>query len=272
MSNKTYEEALAVWRAQADESVRRDWVSLAGLHWLAEGRASFGSDPACDLVLPAHAQPLCGALTLNDGQVLLDAAPGVVLYVNGAACQSAQLRSDAQGQPDRVTLGGITMVVIRRGERVGVRLWDSQHPALRSFGGRRWFPPDPAFRLPATFVPYETPKLVPVTNILGDVTETKVPGAVHFTLAGQALQLDVTGYSQQQLFVNFRDATSGHETYGAGRFLSIPIKPAAPLEIDFNYAVSPPCAFTAFATCPLPLRQNWLQVRVAAGELAPDGH
>jgi uncharacterized protein (DUF1684 family) len=149
---------------------------------------------------------------------------------------------------------------------MGVRVKDRQHPARAAFGGRHWFAPDETYCLQAAFVPYDPPRRVPVTNILGDVDDAPSPGYALFTLAGQAYRLDALPDPNGLAFY-FCDTTNPTTTYPAGRYLKSAPPQAGMVTLDFNRAYNPPCAFTAFATCTLPPPQNRLLVAIEAGEL-----
>jgi uncharacterized protein (DUF1684 family) len=119
-------------------------------------------------------------------------------------------------------------------------------------------------------VPYEEPRMVRVPNVLGQMNEMPSPGAVEFTRDGRAIRLDgvLEEEGAQELFFIFRDGTSGKETYGSGRFLYAPLPKDGRIVLDFNKAYNPPCAFTPYATCPLPPPQNRIPIRIEAGEKA----
>src|SRR5262245_60124196 len=267
MEPTSYQADVERWRRKMDDALRAEdgWLTLAGLFWLHEGSNSFGADPASDIVLPDGSAPdAAGVFELRDGVVTLH--PGAGVTVNNAPASAARLRSDADGSPDRVGLGALTLLIIRRGARIGVRVKDARSPARAAFTGRRWYAADEAYRIQAAFVPYDPPRLLPVGNILGDVEDTPSPGYALFALEGQECRLDALPNPNGLAFY-FRDATNGRMTYPVGRYL----KSAAPLDgrlvLDFNRAYNPPCAFTAFATCTLPPPQNRLLLPIQAGEL-----
>lgn len=272
---QTYETALETWRAAREAALRapEGWLSVAGLFWLREGESSMGSDPGCDVVLPAGAAPASLArLELRDGAVTVLAA-GPELLVNGEAPPPRPLRGAGdEGGPDRITAGRLLLQIHRSGDRVGVRVRDPEHPERAAFAGCRWYPPRPEYRLAGRYVAYDPPRAAVIENLLGDAEERVVPGHVAFSLGGQELRLDLWGAPGPSQMIVFRDATSGVETYGAARFLYVELGPDGAVELDFNKAVSPPCAFTPFATCPLPPPQNRLAIPIPAGELAPEGH
>jgi uncharacterized protein len=267
-----YVREIEDWRQEIEATLRRDWVSLAGRFELQPGLNRIGADPAGEVVLPAGSAPNhIGDLRLEDGTVSLTVAPEAVLFINGAPLEGiVTLRSDATGTPDIVTLNALTFFIIQRGPRTIVRLRDANNPRLQSFGGRRWFPVDESYSIEGVFTPYDPPKSLAITNLLGDTSAQTSPGAVTFMLGGQKHQLDATGWRNGGLLLHFRDATNGALTYGGGRAL-ITAPPAGNLvALDFNRTTNLPCAFTEFATCPLPPQQNRLSVRVDAGELRPD--
>jgi uncharacterized protein (DUF1684 family) len=270
--SSSYRAELEAWRQEIEVPLRRDWLSLVGRYELQPGQHRLGSDPTAAISLPADSAPdEVGLLTFQDGRVWLRAANGVSLFVNGEPLVGERpLQSDAEAPgPDLVTLGSLSLFIIKRGERTIVRIRDAASPLLTSFGGRRWFPVDEAYRVPAQVIPYDPPKALAITNILGDTSGQYSPARVRFHLGGQEHQLDATGSLSEGLVVHFRDATSGSLTAGGGRVLSSAAPRDGTVILDFNRATNLPCAFTEFATCPLPLPQNRLSIAVQAGEMLP---
>jgi uncharacterized protein (DUF1684 family) len=265
------------WRAQREARLRGDegWLTVAGLFWLKEGENVFGSDGKAEVVLPAHSSPQrAGVLELHGGKVTVKAAPGVPLTLDGKPVDKKELRDDVPGPPDVLSLGALRFFVIERSGRYAIRLRDLKSPARAAFAGVRWFPIKKEYRVVGRFIPHRSPRKLAVPNVLGMVEEMESPGAVEFTLAGQKLRLEPV-YEEpnaKELFYIFRDRTAGHETYGAGRFFYTDLPKDGQVIIDFNKAYTPPCAFTRFATCPLPPRQNQLPVRIEAGELNDGNH
>lgn len=272
ISEVGYVTEIEAWRRDVEVPLRRDWVSLAGRFELEPGASRIGADPTSDIVLPAGSAPdHVGVLTFDSGAATLTGAPGIELFVNGAALtEPVQLRSDASGTPDVVTLGALTFFLIQRGPRTILRLRDANSPVLRDFGGRRWFAVDESYRVEGIFTPYDPPKPLEITNLLGDTSGQTSPGAVTFTLGGQEHRLDATGWRDGGLVLHFRDATNGALTYGGGRALITAPPVGSLVVLDFNRTANLPCAFTEFATCPLPPAQNRLGIPVAAGEQRPD--
>ncbi len=261
---------VAAWRAQREAGLRKPegWLSLVGLFWLKEGENRFGSDPGNTVLLPEGRAPaLAGTLVRRGDAVRLAAAPGVTVRIDGQEVETADLVSDEVGKPTVVELGPLSFFLIQRGERLGVRVRDTASPVLAAFHGLDSYPVDAAWRVDARFEPYQPPKPVAVPNILGDVEEQTSPGAVVFERHGATHRLDaLEGGEDGSLFLIFADPTNQAETYGAGRFLDTAPPRDGRVAVDFNQAYNPPCAFTAFATCPLPPRQNRLALAVRAGE------
>jgi uncharacterized protein (DUF1684 family) len=271
-----YQHQIETWRQAREARLRGDegWLTVAGLFWLKEGANRFGSDPAGEVVLPAHSAPArAGILRLHNGKVTIEPAPGVAVTLKGQPVGSRELRSDTPGPEDVLSLGRTRFFVIERSGRLAIRLRDLESPARKAFTGLRWFPIRPEYRVVGHFKPHAAPRKLSVPNVLGLVEEMISPGVVTFQLQGKELSLEPVYETpaQDELFFIFRDKTSAHETYGAGRFFYAANPKNGEVIIDFNRAYTPPCAFTRFATCPLPPRQNQLPVRIEAGEL-DDGH
>jgi hypothetical protein len=246
------------------------WLTVVGLFWLTPGIQTIGSAPESDIQLPDGAPPAVGALELTGGnRVIFSAEDRADIAVNGGPAQFGPLRTDADGGPDLVQAGRITFYLIQRGDRIGVRVKDPQAPARQSFHGLDHFPIDPASRVTAVLEGYPEPMSVAVPTEIGEPTMMLAPGLLHFELHGQALALEpyITGPDDRELFIVFRDATSGESTYGGGRFLSATLEDESDeVVLDFNLAINPPCAFTPYATCPLATPDNTLPVPIEAGE------
>ncbi|MBZ5609510.1 MAG: DUF1684 domain-containing protein [Acidobacteriia bacterium] len=247
-----YRKALERWRVQHEAELKAEdgWLAVAGLFWLKEGRNTAGSDPSNDIVLP-RGPAKAGVFELRAGKTTFRAATGASVPVN---------------EKDQVRFDGLVMTVIQRGDRFGVRLKDPASKQRREFTGLHWFPARESYRVTGKFVAYEKPKMIPITNVLGQTEPEASPGYVTFTLQGRSLRLEPVT-EDDRLFFIFRDLTAGWETYPAGRFLYASWPKNGEVELDFNKAENPPCAFTAYATCPLPPKQNRLAIRIEAGEL-----
>jgi uncharacterized protein (DUF1684 family) len=266
-----YTDEVEQWKAKRLASLKGEdgWLSLVGLHWLKEGENRLGSDPSSDVpLLEGKAPRVAGSIFLSGGATRIEARPDSGITSEGKPVTSLDLQPDTSGKPTVLKLGTLTFHVIKRGERLGVRVKDSASPERTNFRGLEYFPVDERWRVEARLEPHNPPKSIPITNVLGMEEDTPSPGTLVFDLNGQTYRLDaLTEGGEEQFFVIFADQTSGKETYGAGRYLYAgPPDSQGRLLIDFNKAYSPPCAFTKYATCPLPPEQNKLPIRVEAGE------
>ncbi|MHB8872283.1 MAG: DUF1684 domain-containing protein [Myxococcaceae bacterium] len=251
------------WRAWHEERVGalkapRGWLSLTGIHWLSPGEN--------------RNEGLPGVFGLADGQVTVTAAAGDGYVLDGKPVTRHVLISDAKGKPDLVKLGkSQTLALIARGPKLALRVWDENSPGRKGFKGIEAFPPDPSWRITARWEPYPTPRPVQVPSVVGIPTQELAPGRAWFVVQGKEYSLEPTTDGDGLFFV-FKDQTSREQTYGSGRFLDAPAPRDGKLVLDFNRAVNPPCAFTRYATCPLPRPENVLPVRIEAGEKRPAGH
>ena len=263
-------ETAEEWKVRRLASLKREdgWLSLVGLHWLEEGENRFGSASDNTLVLPPAAPPAAGTLTLAGGTVTL--APAAPMTIDGKPVEGATtLRDDSNDAGATIVqMGTMRFNVIKRGERYGLRVKDSEAPTRTQFAGLEYFPVDPKWRLEARFEPYDPPKKIPIADVTGMVADSISPGAIVFTVDGQEHRLDpILEDGSPNLFVIFRDQTSADSTYPAGRYVyASPAGSDGKVILDFNKAYNPPCAFTEFATCPLPPPQNRLPMRIEAGE------
>jgi uncharacterized protein (DUF1684 family) len=274
VADEAYRAEVQGWRQEREARLKADggWLTVAGLFWLKEGPNRFGTDPAGDIVLPEGSAPArAGVFELKAGQVTVSLVGGASGRIGGKVVSGAMaMRPDTSGSPDVLETGALGMNVIKRGDRFGIRLKDKNSAARRGFTGLKWFDVQEAYRVEARWVSYPQPKPVKVPNVLGQTESMPSPGYAEFTMAGKAVRVDgvLEDPHAEQLFFILRDQTSGKETYGAGRFLYADLPKAGKVVLDFNKAYNPPCAFTPYATCPLPPPQNWMPVRVEAGELA----
>jgi uncharacterized protein (DUF1684 family) len=260
-------------RRRREERLRdpEGWLSLVGLHWLHEGENRFGTDPAGEIPLAAQAGPLpalAGRITVNQGRATASAEPGAgVTVVDGPLPDGLELVDDTADEPTVLALGSLRFYLVRRGERLGIRVKDRAAPAIAAFGGLDYFPIDPRWQLAARLEPASPGTTIPVPDVLGDVDADDSPGDVAFELDGGIHRLHALEAQPGHLWLIFADATNGDETYGGGRFLVTgPLQPDNSVELDFNLTYNPPCVFSPYATCPLPPEGNRLALRVEAGE------
>jgi len=269
-ADPAWADELTRFRADREKSIAGPdgWITLVGRFALATGANSVGSDPGSVAVLPSDRAPaLLGMLDVETDTVSWTTAAGADVRVEGEPVTRFALTDDSQGEPTLLEAGSLRLHVIRRGDAFFLRARDRKHPARASFRGLDWFAPDPAWRVRARLEPSPPGTTVPIVNVLGQTEKEPSPGWLVFTVDGAEYRLAALAGDDGGFFVIFKDPTSRASTYPAGRFLDT----AAPgaqgfVELDFNRAYSPPCAFTAFATCPLPPRENFLALRIEAGE------
>jgi len=267
-----HEKTVLEYRSKLEMTLKSDtgWLTVAGLHWLKPGQTTVGSDPKSGFVLPAgKVPPKLGVFRLVGKKVSLKVEPGVAIQVNGKPFTEGALVDDGDGRTsDLVTAGGLTMTVLDRGGKIGIRLRDKTSKYRKEFTRRSWFPVKEEFRVKGKFLPYAIPKKLRVPTVIdGVIEEHQSPGEIEFSLGGAVHKAQVLKASEGQLWLIFRDQTSNKSTYPAGRFLYGDLAKDNTVIFDFNKAYNPPCAFTPFATCPLPPRQNSLKVAIEAGEL-----
>src|SRR5688572_17715190 len=273
-----YRAEIAKWRQEREARLKGDggWLQVAGLFWLKDGANTFGTDGKSAIVLPAGSAPArAGVFELRGGKVTVRMQPGVDATVADKPWQTAAIRPDVPAPADVLRVAPrLSLHVIERGGRLGIRMKDKESRLLKEFTGLRWFPVREEQRVEARFVPYTPPKKVPVPNILGQVDDLPSPGYAVFQVGGREVRLDpvLEDPGATELFFIFRDETAKKETYPAGRFLYSAMPKDGKVVLDFNKAYSPPCAFTPYATCPLPPRQNRLPVRIEAGEMRSGHH
>lgn len=265
-----YRQQVEAWHARriARLTAPDGWLSLVGLEWLRRGITLIGSAAGNDIVL-ARAPPHLGAVEWGrDGVLRLTLQPGTGATVDGVPATQATLLDDSHPAPTRVAFGSTHFVAIDRGGRKGLRVRDSAAPTRTRFRGIERFPVDPAWRIVADWRPREPPYRLATTTVIGTTETYPAPGTAVFECEGVRCELYpvLEAPGDRQLFLIFRDRTSGHETYGAARFLYADPPRDGRIVLDFNRAYNPPCAFTAYATCPLAPPENRLAVAVRAGE------
>lgn len=243
------------------------WLSLVGLYWLEAGETRVGSSAEAPVRLPERAPARLGLFRLEGKQVVFQSEPSVEVRCAGERVDHLVLRDDRDPKPTVLEWKGIRLQLLWRNERYAVRVRDEEAPTRKGFRGIELFPPDPAYRLEAQFEPFSEVRTVEVPTVLGYFDRMRAPGYVRFWWKGQEyrlLALDDTG--DGRLFLVFGDLTNRSETYGGGRFLYADPPEKGRVILDFNRAYNPPCAFTPYATCPLPPPENRLPFRVEAGE------
>jgi uncharacterized protein (DUF1684 family) len=257
------------WHARRVGELKSEngWINLAGLYWLEEGANRFGSGSQNDLIFPQGTIPAKAGVMYREGdRIRIVAEKGVGLAVDGRPVKKATVFHPDSSRSPVISYGSLRWTIIKRGERTGVRLRDLNSPNLKDFRGVERYPVDTAWRIPAILVREGNTGKLAITNVLGQTTEQPSPGQLRFKINGQACTLDALEEGGE-LFIIFSDATSGEDTYPSGRFLYAAMPGAdGRTWLELNKAINPPCAFTPYATCPLPPRQNRLRLAVTAGE------
>ncbi|NBR08095.1 MAG: DUF1684 domain-containing protein [Opitutaceae bacterium] len=241
------------------------WLTLIGRHLISSGINTVGSAPDNSIILAAG-PPYLGTVTLHEGTVTLTPAPSALLTINDQRIQQPTELIYKGKTPTVVVFGSVNFYVMMRGDSLFLRVKDREADRLKNFAGLDYFSLDLTWRLEATWIPFDPPHQVNITNMIGQTTATPVPGKAVFTRDGRTFELFPIDEGGAELFFVITDLTAGQETYGACRFLSAALPQNGKIILDFNQAENPPCAFTPFATCPLPPKENRLPIRVTAGE------
>jgi uncharacterized protein (DUF1684 family) len=264
-SDTAYEEQIQQWHQKRIESLKEEsgWLNLAGLFWLEEGRNTFGGDEKNDILFPKDkSDPFLGEIVLDKGKVTLKANPDAQIFQGEAPVRELDIFPNEK--PVTLKHKSLRWFVIKRGDKYAVRLRDLESQYLKEFSGIERYPVQEKWRVKARFEP-TTGKKVSITDITGRTADQDSPGTLVFAVDGKEYRLDAVG-STKNLFIIFADQTNKKETYGAGRFLYSAVEEDGVAWLDFNKAINPPCAFSPYATCPLPPRQNKLALAVPAGE------
>jgi len=256
---------------------RNEWMrtensplALAGLFWLKPGDATIGTDATSQIVLPAGtAPPRVGRLQVGPNGVRFVAEQGVQVLSQDVRVTVKDLQIDGAGEtPDVLSLGNLRIKIIKRGDRLGLRLINLKNQSLLHFKELEFYPINAAYRVEGKFIEYRPPKKIQVANILGQIEAMECPGVVEFSLQGQLLRLEpvLESPTADKLFIMFKDGTNGKGTYEGGRYLYAPLPSDRTVVLDFNQAHNPFCAYTSYSTCQIPPLQNWLRMSIPSGE------
>lgn len=269
MTKRNYSGQIQSFRQEMEDKLRAPdgWLTLVGLHWLEEGANYLGTDPSNDIVLPGGTAPEhVGVLERHGEEVVVKVDSRVQVSINGSQVQESSLKPDTSGMPTVISVGDLTFFVIIRGSRVGIRVKQEDHPNLLNFTGRDWFQPSKVFRVPAEVIPYNPPKPAQIENVLGDIEDSSFEARLEFKIRKNGFNLDAFRLNDGRFQILFKDDSSGVSSYPAGRYVVTDKESEGQVMIDFNKAYNPPCAFTNFATCPLPPPQNKISLSIQAGE------
>ncbi|MGH8025211.1 MAG: DUF1684 domain-containing protein [Pseudoxanthomonas sp.] len=267
----------AIWRNERKQDLLKPdgWTSLVGLHWLELKAHYLGSSAGSGIRL-AVGPPKLGMVEQRDGHIYFTPESGVALTLNGEPLTGkAELQTDHDPAPSLLGFdeGKGQLSVIKRGQRFGLRIKYADAPTRLQFAGLDYWQADPEWRIVGKFVPHPPGKTMSIVDIIGTATDAPNPGAIEFVREGKSYRIEAVGEPGNELFLVFADRTSGHGSYPAGRFIDTPGPDAqGKVVLDFNRAYSPPCAFTTFATCPLPPPENRLDLAITAGEKTYASH
>lgn len=273
-----YADSIAAFQARRARLIAgpEGWATHLGLWWLEPGVNRIGADPAGRVVLPAARSPrvIGDVMVEGDSAIFIPARGALVTLDSIPVTGPVRLRSDVESNATILRTGSLLIGYITRNHRKAIRIRDTLHAARKTYA-TSFFPADTGFRRTARFVPRPTQDSMNIIDVHGIETRMSWPGELRFRLGGGEHALQVIkepNYHGDQLFVMFKDSTSGKESYAAMRYIFVaPPDSLGRTVIDFNQAFTPPCAFTTSSTCALPPRGNALPVRVAAGEMKPVG-
>lgn len=281
-ADAVWQQNLSTWRAQREHSLAAPdgWLTLVGLEWLKSGVNSIGSAADNTIRLGEHAPAHIGMLTVSgktpkDTIIQLLSPNGgfpAGFTLNGRPAREGTL-TISDTKPSTMECNGISLVVLARGDRFALRIKDANAPTRTAFHGLHWYAPDAGYRVTARWIPYLPARVEKIPTVIGTTLDMPAPGVAEFLLKGKVYLLEpvLEGGDSTHLFFILRDTTASTTTYGAGRFLTTGLpdhglaQPGS-LTLDFNELYNPPCAYTPYATCPLPPEKNRLPVDIEAGE------
>jgi uncharacterized protein (DUF1684 family) len=266
-----YIEAVLQSRKEREErfkSTERGWLGLVGLYWLRDGENTIGSDKSNDIVLPPVAPDRIGIVQYNNGVATFRAQRGIPIYCNGKKVTLKTLVADIYDDVDFLQIGDLTLVLLERADRHLIRVWDKQSEVRKNFTGFKQYPVDQKYRIEAQYTDYDRPKLICIQDVIEIYHETPFQGYVTFEIDGEEHRLEARVDEDEVMRLDFKDETNGDATYIGGRFLIAEMPKDGKVIVDFNQAYNPPCAYTDYATCPLPPLENRLPISIEAGEKA----
>jgi len=262
-----YQKEMEQWKKKRLQAIIGEggWGTLVGLEWLKDGENTMGSDSTNTIIFPWEAPADLGSFFKQGDEIIFKAYPDVDVMVADSAVDMVSVTEESNPVFQWETF---QWYIIKRGNKYGVRIKNSQSEIVKNFKGLHYFPLDPKWRVKARFEKHDPPKTMKIQNVLGMIDDYPNPGKLTFKIDGDEYTLEALDEGTDEYFIIFSDETSDKETYGSGRYMYIPKEPVdGYLTLDFNKAYNPPCAFTPYATCPLPPVENQLPIAVTAGEL-----
>jgi uncharacterized protein len=267
-NNARYQKEIHDWRTARLERLKSKtgWLNLAGLYWLREGQNTFGSDSSNTIIFPANAGRFYGSIEKKEDSIFLMAGPEADIKVGNITVSEMSLKNDSNGKPTLMESGSLAWFIIKREDRYGIRLRDYNNPRISNLDSIPAYRPSEKWRVNADFIPFDTIRKIETATVIGGTEISNCPGKLVFRKGFKKYTL--YPFSEgDQFFIIFADKTNGIETYGNGRFIYTSIPDSSnKVIIDFNKAYNPPCAFSPFATCPMPPRENILDLKIKAGE------
>ncbi|MFN5630113.1 MAG: DUF1684 domain-containing protein [Bacteroidota bacterium] len=268
-TQSNYQAEINAWHNNRIENLKspNGWLNLIALEWLKPGKNSIGSDSSCTISKNiANWDSLIGTFTLGAGEVVFKSAKNIPVYFGKQEIKSVKIFDFETEDNLELTYKNYKFIIIKRGEKIGLRIRDLESPQMQKDLQIDRFTVDETYKIMASLSKTDTTNFIAVDNVIGQTTQTPFAGMLKFTLKNQEFQLAAFDEGED-LFIVFADNTSGTETYGGGRFLyAKKPKMGELVELDFNKSYNPPCVFTNFATCPLPPKINFLNIKIEAGE------
>lgn len=265
---ENYLEDLEQWKTNRDIKLRSEngFVNLVGLYWLEEGENTIGSDSANSIVFPAPAQPKIGSVILQNKEAIFQCAVDIEVVTDSFCLNGGVIYSEKDSIQSVLTHGQFEWFIIERAGNYGIRLRDLQHPRIAEPLNMAYFHTSKDWIIEAKYEKFDSPKIIQIDNVVGFNFDENIEGRLTFEIAGKPYSL-LPSVDQDGMFIMFADGTSGETTYGSGRYLTADLPNEEGIVIlDFNKAYNPPCAFTEYATCPLPPKENILDLKIEAGE------
>jgi uncharacterized protein len=264
--------SVEAWRKKHEVDYRRDYSTISGLHAFRPGRNRAGSGPGNDLVIPST-PPTIGTFVAANGLVQFEPFAGANVMLDGnPVLNTIDLKDDSTDAGTELMIGDVRLVVHLTGDTLMLRVRDPNGPLAKGFLGFSWFPIDEIYRVAGRFIKDASPRAMKVVNTYGDLDTFTSEGVVEFVMQGQTLRLRPFTTRPGRLYFVFKDASSGHETYAAARFLYADLLGDGTAVLDFNMAYNPPCSFNPYTTCSIPLPENRLPIKILAGEMAYPQH
>ena len=268
VQTENHQQAIEAWRASRHERLMQPdgWLTLVGLEWLEGGENRIGAAKDNDIQL-SSGPVYWGSVVLQNDKLHFNNLDTEKVKINDEPLPHAELIPDTEGVPTIISSGTLSIHVIFRGS-YALRIKDSRAEALQNFKGVDNYPINGSWRIDGRFTRAAEGTVMEITNVLGQVSESAVYGTFEFDKDGRTHSLLGLGDAESEnLWFIFADRTTGHGTYGAGRYLYSDGMPAnGRLTVDFNKAYNPPCAFNPYSTCPVPPQRNRMNILVEAGE------